>query len=43
VAGSHRSPVFAVVISLFRAADGTLSLLQLPVGEFPNIALPTVQ
>jgi multidrug efflux pump subunit AcrB len=22
---------------------GTLSMLQLPVGEFPNIALPTVQ
>ena len=36
-------PVFAVVISLFLLLIGTLSLLQLPVGEFPNIALPTVQ
>jgi multidrug efflux pump len=36
-------PVLAIVISLFLLLIGTLSLLQLPVGEFPNIALPTVQ
>jgi hydrophobe/amphiphile efflux-1 (HAE1) family protein len=36
-------PVFAVVLSLFLLLVGTLSLLKLPVGEFPNIALPTVQ
>ena len=36
-------PVFAVVISLFLLLIGTLSLVQLPVGEFPNIALPTVR
>ncbi|HWJ06792.1 MAG TPA: multidrug efflux RND transporter permease subunit [Steroidobacteraceae bacterium] len=36
-------PVFAIVISLFLLLIGTLSLLGLPVGEFPNIALPTVQ
>ncbi|HET9695023.1 MAG TPA: multidrug efflux RND transporter permease subunit [Steroidobacteraceae bacterium] len=36
-------PVFAIVLSLFLLLVGTLSLLQLPVGEFPNIALPTVQ
>ena len=36
-------PVFAIVLSLFLLLAGTLSLLGLPVGEFPNIALPTVQ
>ncbi len=36
-------PVFAIVISLFLVLIGTLSLIQLPVGEFPNITLPTVQ
>jgi hydrophobe/amphiphile efflux-1 (HAE1) family protein len=36
-------PVFAIVISLFLMLIGTLSLIQLPVGEFPNITLPTVQ
>ena len=36
-------PVFAIVVSLFLLLIGTLSLIQLPVGEFPNIALPTVQ
>jgi len=36
-------PVFAIVLSLFLLLIGTLSLLKLPVGEFPNIALPTVQ
>ncbi len=36
-------PVLAIVLSLFLLLIGTLSLLQLPVGEFPNIALPTVQ
>ncbi len=36
-------PIFAIVISLFLLLIGTLSLLQLPIGEFPNIALPTVQ
>ena len=36
-------PVLAIVVSLFLLLIGTLSLVQLPVGEFPNIALPTVQ
>ncbi|HKE96326.1 MAG TPA: multidrug efflux RND transporter permease subunit [Povalibacter sp.] len=36
-------PVFAIVISLFLVLIGTISLLTLPVGEFPEIALPTVQ
>ncbi|HMN44001.1 MAG TPA: multidrug efflux RND transporter permease subunit [Povalibacter sp.] len=36
-------PVFAIVISLFLLLVGTLSLFSLPVGEFPEIALPTVQ
>jgi multidrug efflux pump len=36
-------PVLAIVLSLFLLLIGTLSLLRLPVGEFPNIALPTVQ
>jgi len=36
-------PVFAIVISLFLLLVGTLSLIGLPIGEFPNIALPTVQ
>jgi hydrophobe/amphiphile efflux-1 (HAE1) family protein len=36
-------PVFAIVLSLFLMLVGSLSLVGLPVGEFPNIALPTVQ
>ena len=36
-------PVFAIVISLFLLLVGTLSLVSLPVAEFPPIALPTVQ
>ena len=36
-------PVFAIVISLFLLLIGMLSLIRLPIGEFPNIALPTVQ
>jgi multidrug efflux pump subunit AcrB len=36
-------PVFAIVISLFLLLIGTLSLIGLPIGEFPNISLPTVQ
>jgi len=36
-------PVFAIVISLFLLIIGTISLIVLPVGEFPEIALPTVQ
>jgi multidrug efflux pump len=36
-------PVFAFVISLFLLLAGTLSLIELPVAEFPEIALPTVQ
>ncbi|MEN9728413.1 MAG: hypothetical protein RL434_2779 [Pseudomonadota bacterium] len=36
-------PVFAVVISLFLLLVGGISLTQLPIGEFPDIAPPTVQ
>ncbi|HEX9772870.1 MAG TPA: multidrug efflux RND transporter permease subunit [Steroidobacteraceae bacterium] len=36
-------PVFAIVISLFLVLLGTLSLVQLPIAEFPQISLPTVQ
>ena len=36
-------PVFAIVISLFLLLIGTLSLVRLPIAEFPPIALPTVQ
>jgi multidrug efflux pump len=36
-------PVLAIVVSLFLLLVGTLSLIGLPIGEFPNIALPTVQ
>ena len=36
-------PVFAIVISLFLLLIGTLSLARLPIAEFPQIALPTVQ
>jgi len=36
-------PVFAIVVSLFLLLIGGLSLIGLPIGEFPNIALPTVQ
>lgn len=35
-------PVFAIVISLFLVLAGTLTLLSLPISQFPNIALPTV-
>jgi hydrophobe/amphiphile efflux-1 (HAE1) family protein len=35
-------PVFAIVISLFLLLAGSLSYLSLPVGEFPEIALPSV-
>ncbi len=31
------------MVSLFLLLVGTLSLIGLPIGEFPNIALPTVQ
>jgi multidrug efflux pump len=36
-------PVFAIVISLFLLLVGTLSMLRLPIAEFPPIALPAVQ
>ena len=36
-------PVFAIVISLFLLLVGVLSLVRLPIAEFPPIALPTVQ
>ena len=36
-------PVFAIVISLLLLLVGTLSLVNLPIAEFPQIALPTVQ
>ena len=36
-------PVFAIVISLLLTLMGILSLSQLPVAEFPEIALPSVQ
>ncbi|MDE2413068.1 MAG: efflux RND transporter permease subunit, partial [Sphingomonadales bacterium] len=36
-------PVFAIVISLFLVLAGTLSLLGLPVSQYPDIALPTVR
>jgi multidrug efflux pump len=36
-------PVFAIVISLFLLLVGTLSLISLPIAEFPEIAPPTVQ
>jgi len=36
-------PVFAIVISLLLILMGVLSLSQLPVAEFPEIALPSVQ
>jgi multidrug efflux pump len=36
-------PVFAIVLSLFLLLIGTLSLVRLPVGEFPNISLPSVR
>jgi multidrug efflux pump len=36
-------PVFAVVVSLFLVLAGSLSLLGLPVAQFPDIALPTVK
>ena len=35
-------PVFAIVISLFLVLAGTLTLIGLPIAQFPNIALPTV-
>ena len=36
-------PVFAIVVSLFLLLVGGLSLMGLPIGEFPNIAPPTVK
>lgn len=36
-------PVFAVVISLFLVLAGGLTMLQLPVAEYPEIAPPTVK
>src|SRR5437868_13852813 len=36
-------PVFAIVIALLMILVGCLSLVRLPVGEFPEIALPTVR
>src|SRR5512145_1068630 len=36
-------PVFAIVISLFLVLLGVVSLVQLPIAGFPEIALPTVQ
>jgi multidrug efflux pump len=36
-------PVFAIVISLFLMLIGSLSLARLPIGEFPNISLPSVR
>ncbi|MFY8207617.1 MAG: efflux RND transporter permease subunit [Arenimonas sp.] len=35
-------PVFAIVISLFLVLAGTLTLIGLPVAQYPNIALPKV-
>ena len=35
-------PVFAIVISLFLSLAGIISLLGLPISQFPEIALPTV-
>ncbi len=35
-------PVFAIVISLLLVLAGSLSLLGLPISQFPEIALPTV-
>jgi hydrophobe/amphiphile efflux-1 (HAE1) family protein len=36
-------PVFAIVISLFLVLAGGLTALQLPVAQYPQIALPTVR
>ncbi len=36
-------PIFAIVISLFLILAGILSMLGLPVSQFPNIAPPTVK
>ena len=35
-------PIFAIVISLFLMLAGVLTLIGLPIAQFPNIALPTV-
>jgi hydrophobe/amphiphile efflux-1 (HAE1) family protein len=35
-------PIFAIVISLFLMLAGILTLIGLPIAQFPNIALPTV-
>ena len=35
-------PIFAIVISLFLSLAGIISLMNLPVSQFPDIALPTV-
>jgi len=34
-------PIFAIVISLFLMLAGVLTLVGLPIAQFPNIALPT--
>lgn len=36
-------PVFAIVVALLMVLVGVISLVNLPVGEFPEIALPTVR
>ena len=36
-------PIFAIVISLFLVLAGTLSLMGLPISQYPDIALPTVR
>ncbi len=36
-------PVFAIVISLLLLLAGTLTMVNLPVSEFPEIALPSVK
>ena len=35
-------PIFAIVISLFLVLAGTLSLIGLPIAQYPDIALPSV-
>ena len=35
-------PIFAIVIALFLLLAGTLSLMGLPVAQFPNVSLPSV-
>ncbi|MBP7370174.1 MAG: multidrug efflux RND transporter permease subunit, partial [Arenimonas sp.] len=35
-------PIFAIVISLFLVLAGTLTMIGLPIAQYPNIALPSV-